>query len=461
MAMADKLKHEERHFIAVIGDAAIVGGMAMEGLNHAGASEADLLIILNDNGIAIDKSAGAFSNYLSRAGKASANHFFEAFNLKYFGPIDGNDVLTVVDQLRKIKEISGPKLVHAITVKGKGMRLAEKFQTQYHSPGLFDKETGEILPPYPGAQPPKYQHVFGSTLVELAELNERIVGITPAMPTGSSLNIMMEKMPHRAFDVGIAEEHAVTFAAGLAAEGMIPFCNIYSSFMQRAYDQVIHDVALQKLHVIFCLDRAGLVGEDGATHHGAFDLAYFRAIPDMIICAPMNEEELRNMMFTAQAEENGTFVIRYPRSRGVMIDWKRPFTKMEIGKGRMLRRGENVALISIGHVGNNVTKAAEHLMTSGIRISQYDMRFLKPIDENLLDEIFKNHTTIITVEDGTINGGLGSAVLEFMADHGYNTRVVRLGIPDRFIEQGTIEELQGECGFDVDSIKDAVKRLIK
>lgn len=460
MAMANKLKQENRHFIAVIGDAAIVGGMAMEGLNHAGASDADLLIVLNDNGIAIDKSAGAFSKYLTKNGKGSAGNFFKAFNLNYFGPENGHDVVRLVEELRRIKTIPGPKLLHAITTKGKGLTLAEKYQTRYHAPGPFDKETGELLPPYPGEQPPKYQHVFGYTLVELARINKKIVGITPAMPTGSSLNIMMEEMPERAFDVGIAEEHAVTFAAGLATEGMTPFCNIYSTFMQRAYDQVIHDVALQKLHVIFCLDRAGLVGEDGATHHGSYDLAYFRAIPGMTICSPMNEEELRNMMFTAQDEQQGTFAIRYPRNRGIMIDWKRPFTKLEIGKGRVVRRGGKIAVISIGHVGNNVVKASELLDNEGIIVSHYDIRFLKPIDEELLHDAFRDHELVITVEDGTINGGLGSAVLEFMADHGYNKKVIRLGIPDKFIEQGTIEELQHECGFDVEGIVKVVKHEI-
>jgi 1-deoxy-D-xylulose-5-phosphate synthase len=353
-------------------------------------------------------------------------------------------------------------MLHAITIKGKGLRLAEANQTKYHSPGKFNKDTGEIIEtPCPQKQPAKYQTVFGRTIIELAEQNDRIVGITPAMPTGSSLNIMMEKMPERAFDVGIAEQHAVTFAAGLASDGMIPFCNIYSTFMQRGYDQLIHDVALQELHVVFCLDRAGLVGEDGATHHGMFDLAYLRPIPNLTLCAPMNEEELRNMMYTAQLEGMGTTAIRYPRGRGVMPEWKTPLMKFEPGKGMIVREGNDLSIISIGHVGNYVTEASRELEKEGVSIQHINIRYLKPLDEELLHQIFKKFKNIITLEDGTITGGLGSAVLEFMSDNNYKASIIRLGIPDRFIEQGTIEELHHECGYDVEGIMKSVKEMLK
>ncbi len=463
MAVASALQgdHERMH-ISVIGDAAIAGGMAMEALNNAGVHKANLLVILNDNGISIDPNVGAFKDYLARIADGqpvlhTRSNFFEAFNFQYFGPVDGHDVIHLVRRLREIRYIPGPRLLHAITTKGKGFKKAEEEQTVYHAPGLFDKVTGERLEAEPVENiPPKYQDVFGGTIIELAKMNEKIVGITPAMPTGSSLNMMMAEMPHRAFDVGIAEQHAVTFAAGLAARGMIPFCNIYSSFMQRAYDQVIHDVALQKLHVVFCLDRGGLVGEDGATHHGVFDLAYFRAIPGLTICSPMNEEELRNMMFTAQLPGAGPTVIRYPRGRGVMIDWQKPFQELTSGKGRRIREGKDIAVLSLGHIGHEAEKAAIMLEKENISAAHYDMRFLKPVDAELLHEVFQNFSKIITVEDGTIIGGLGSAVLEFMADHGYNSQVIRLGIPDRFIEQGTIHELQRECGFDAEGIVNRV-----
>jgi 1-deoxy-D-xylulose-5-phosphate synthase len=501
MAVASQLKENNgKHHIAVIGDASIAGGMAMEALNNAGVSNANILVILNDNGIAIDKNVGALSNYLTNivASKAynklkdkvwyllgggtkyGANtraivkqignaakttllpkgNFFEAFNFRYFGPVDGHDVVRLVKLLKDLKEIQGPKLLHAITVKGKGLKLAEANQTKYHSPGKFNKDTGEIIDtPCPEKQPPKYQTVFGRTIVELAEKNPKIVGITPAMPTGSSLNIMMEKMPDRAFDVGIAEQHAVTFSAGLASAGMVPFCNIYSSFMQRGYDQLIHDVALQELQVVFCLDRSGLVGEDGATHHGVFDLAYLRPVPNISICSPMNEQELRNMMFTAQVEGMGTTVIRYPRGRGVMPDWKTPMETLEKGKGRVVREGKDIAIITIGHVGNNVAGLYDEMDKLGIAIHHIDIRYLKPLDESLLHGIFSNFNKIITVEDGVITGGLGSAILEFMADHRYSANVKRLGVPDRFISQGSLEELYMECQYDPESIRKTIKEM--
>jgi len=503
MAVASRLKENNgRHHIAVIGDASIAAGMAMEALNNAGVSNSNILVILNDNGIAIDKNVGALSNYLtnivaSRAynkfkdkvwyllgggtkygtntraivkqiGNAAKTtllprgNFFEAFNFRYFGPVDGHDVTRLIKVLRDLKEIQGPKLLHAITLKGKGLHLAEINQTKYHSPGKFNKDTGEIIEtPCPGNQPPKYQTVFGRTLVELAEKNERITGITPAMPTGSSLNIMMEKMPDRAFDVGIAEQHAVTFAAGLAAAGIIPYCNIYSTFMQRGYDQLIHDVALQKLQVVFCLDRSGIVGEDGATHHGTFDLAYLRPIPNLIICSPMNEQELRNMMYTAQTEGMGTTVIRYPRGRGVLIDWKTPFEELVPGKGRIVSEGSDIAIITIGHVGNNVNEILPSLSKKGISPHHIDIRYLKPLDEDLLHKTFTNFDKIITVEDGVINGGLGSTILEYMADNGYHAKIRRLGVPDRFVEQGTIPELHHECKYDAEGIYDTIMDMMK
>jgi 1-deoxy-D-xylulose-5-phosphate synthase len=502
MGVAARLMDDkDRHHVAIIGDGAMTGGIAMEAMNNAAVSNANLLVILNDNGIAIDKNVGAIKDYLAdivtsrtynklrdkiwfllgggtkygtntraivkQMGNAlkstilNQSNLFEAFHFRYFGPVDGHDVIRLTKLLKDLKGIPGPKLLHIVTIKGKGFEQAEKDQTMYHSPGIFDKKTGEIMEDKCVGQAPKYQTVFGRTIVELAEMNPKIVGITPAMSTGCSLNIMMNKMPDRAFDVGIAEQHAVTFSAGLAASGMIPFCNVYSTFLQRAYDQIIHDVALQKLQVIFCLDRAGLVGEDGATHHGAFDLAYLRCIPNLIVAAPMNEEELRNMMFTAQSSNKGPFVIRYPRGRGVMPEWKTPYRELEVGKGRMIRDGNEVAIISIGNIGNDAEKACKVLEKEGIGVALYDMRFLKPVDVALLHEVFKKYKKIITIEDGAIIGGLGSVVIEFMSDHGYNARLTRLGIPDHFIEQGTIAELHHECGYDVEGIVLAVQSILR
>ncbi len=493
-------KEENRHHVAVIGDGAMTGGMAMEALNNAGVSNANLLVILNDNQIAIDKNVGAIHDYLAdivtsktynkfrdriwllmgggtRYGKNSraivkqlgnavkttllrGGNLFEAFNFRYFGPVDGNDVIRVVKLLTDMKNIKGPKLLHIHTVKGKGFEKAEKDQTVYHAPGVFDMTTGTIKEDKCQGMAPKYQTVFGRTIIELAEMNSKIVGITPAMSTGCSLNLMMNKMPDRTFDVGIAEQHAVTFSAGMAASGFIPFCNIYSTFMQRAYDQIIHDVALQNLHVVFCLDRGGLVGEDGATHHGTYDLACLRCIPNMTIAAPMNEEELRDLMYTAQLPGMGPFAIRYPKGRGVMPQWKTPFKKLEPGKGRMIRDGRDVAIITIGHVGNYATEACTILEESGISAAHFDLRYLKPLDESLLHEIFSRFTRIITVEDGCIAGGMGSAVLEFMAANGYHARVVRLGVPDKFIEQGSVGELHHLCGYDAEGIRRAIRENI-
>jgi 1-deoxy-D-xylulose-5-phosphate synthase len=501
MGVAANLNHEEeRHHVAIIGDGAMTGGMAMEAMNNAGVSNANLLVILNDNGIAIDSNVGAIKDYLANIvtsktynkirdkiwlmlgggtqyGKNSRavvkqlgnavkstilrrSNLFESFNFRYFGPVDGNDVIRLVKLLSDLKDLQGPKLLHIVTVKGKGFPYAEKDQTVYHAPGVFDKKTGEIQEEKCHGQAPKYQTVFGKTILELAEKNPKIIGITPAMATGCSLNLMMHKMPERAFDVGIAEQHAVTFSAGLAASGKIPFCNIYSTFLQRAYDQIIHDVALQKLPVVFCLDRAGLVGEDGPTHHGAFDLAYLRCIPNMTIAAPMNEEELRDMMFTAQLEGKGPFTIRYPRGRGVMPEWKTTFHELPIGKGRLLRDGKEAAIITIGSTGNEAEEACKLLEFDNISVAHYDMRFLKPLDTELLHEVFRQFKTIVTVEDGTIVGGLGSAVLEFMNDNGYSAKIHRLGIPDSFIEHGTLPELHHECGYDVDGICAAVRKAV-
>lgn len=504
MAVAAKLDNiHDRHHIAVIGDGAMTGGMAIEALNNAGVINPNMLVILNDNGIAIDKNVGAIREYLASittsrtynrirdkiwyllggGTKYGANtraivkqlsnalkgtllkrsNLFEAFNFRYFGPVDGNDVLRLIKLLRDLKNIQGPKLLHIITTKGKGLELAEKQPVIYHAPPtIFDKKTGELIDPNPcqNQQPPRYQTVFGHTIIELAELNPRIVGITPAMPTGCSLDMMMNRMPHRTFDVGIAEQHAVTFSAGLATEGYIPFCNIYSTFMQRGYDQLIHDVALQNLHVVFCLDRAGLVGEDGATHHGAFDLAYLRPVPNLTICAPMNEQELRNMMYTAQLPGKGPFVIRYPRGRGVMIHWRTPFEEIPVGKGRVLRQGTDLAIISIGHPGNDVAKACDILAMENISVTHVDIRFLKPLDKDLLREVFQRHPKIITVEDGVITGGLGSAVLEFMNVEGFTAEIIRLGIPDRFIDHGTQEQLKDLCGFGVQGIISAARVLL-
>lgn len=499
MAMASHLKKEEdRQHIAVIGDGSMTAGMAFEALNHAGVSNTNILVILNDNGIAIDKNVGALKEYLtdittsrtynrikdevwnalgafSKYGpdargmvqKLEAaikttvfrqSNLFESLNFRYFGPIDGHDIGHLTRILADLKDIKGPKLLHVVTVKGKGYPFAEKDQTRFHAPGFFDKLTGQsVIDAAEKDQPPKYQVVFGKTVLELAKMNPKIVGITPAMPTGCSLNILMNEMPERGFDVGIAEQHAVTFSAGLASQGLIPFCNIYSSFFQRAYDQVIHDVALQNLPVVFCLDRAGLVGEDGATHHGSFDLSFLRCIPNLTIASPMNEQELRNLMYTAQLKPKGPFVIRYPRGNGVLKKWQLPFTEIPIGKGQLLKEGTQAAIISIGPVGNTALQAAIDLKKShGLRLAFFDLRFLKPIDEDLLHHVFRNFNTIITIEDNALAGGMGSAVVEFMADQGYQARVRRLGIPDYFVEQGTLDQLYAECGYDAEGIKDAI-----
>ncbi len=495
MAIASELQNiKDRHHIAVIGDGSMTAGMAFEAMNHAGVANANLLVILNDNGIAIDKNVGALKEYLtdittsktynkikddvwnilgniSRYGPNTRgliqklenaikttllkqSNFFESLKFRYFGPVDGHDVSHLTKILNDLKRIKGPKLLHVVTVKGKGFPYAEKEQTKFHAPGFFNKKTGELkIAPCEKNKPPKYQVVFGQTLLELAQNNPRIVGITPAMPTGCSLNIMMSAIPEKTFDVGIAEQHAVTFSAGLAAQGLIPFCNIYSSFFQRAYDQAIHDVALQNLPVVFCLDRAGLVGEDGATHHGAYDLSYMRCIPGLTIASPMNEEELRNLMYTAQLEANGPWVIRYPRGNGVMKNWKTPLKPVSIGKGRTVRKGKDLAIITIGPVGNEALRVCENLeKQKNISAALYDLRFLKPLDQDLLYQVFRNFDKIITIEDNAIMGGMGSAVLEFMADNGYHAKVKRMGIPDAFIQHGSLVELHKECGYDYDAI---------
>ena len=501
MAMAVEYKKEkDRHCIAVIGDGALTAGMAFEAMNHAGVTKSNLLIVLNDNCMAIDPNVGALKDYLvdittsqtynkvrdeiwrilGRFGDLGANaqsvaskiesglkatllkhsNLFESLNLRYFGPVDGHDVDHLVHIFNDLKNIPGPKILHCITKKGKGFALAEKDQVKWHAPGKFDKITGIIkTKTYSEPQAPKYQDVFGHTIVELAEKNAKIMGITPAMPSGSSLNIMMEAMPDRAFDVGIAEQHAVTLSAGLATQGLIPFCNIYSSFMQRAYDQVIHDVCLQNLNVVFCLDRAGIAGADGPTHHGAFDIPYFRCIPNLVVSAPMNEQELRNLMYTAQQDNQGPFAIRYPRGQGVMSNWKTPFELIPVGKGRVVKEGEGIAILTLGHIGNYATEAMDSLLAEDIRPAHYDMRFAKPLDEELLHRIFKNFKNIITIEDGTIVGGFGSAILEFMADNDYAAKVMRLGMPDRFVEHGEQIQLHTECGYDPASIANAVRSL--
>lgn len=450
MAIASKLKGENKHHIAVIGDASIASGMAFEGLNHAGVTNANLLVILNDNAIGIDPSVGALKQYLTNVKKGTnkRNNIIEALNFDYSGPINGHDINKIISELERLKSVEGPKLLHIITTKGKGLKQAEKDQVKYHAPGKFNAKTGDLLPKPDLKQAPKYQDVFGYTILELAKENKKIIGITPAMPTGSSLKYMMDAIPERAFDVGIAEQHAVTLAAGMATQGLIPFCNIYSTFLQRAYDQVIHDVALQKLPVIFCLDRAGLVGEDGATHHGVFDLAFLRCIPNLIIFAPRNEVELRHIMYTAQLGLKMPIAIRYARGRGVTINWKQPFSKIDIGKGVQLKQGKKLAVLSIGSIAKNVTEAIADL-----NVSHYDMRFLKPLDEALLHRVFKEYHTIITVEDGTIKGGLGSAILEFASEHNYQNTIKILGIPDDFIEHGNVNELQKLVGLDVESLK--------
>ncbi|MCB4799820.1 1-deoxy-D-xylulose-5-phosphate synthase [Neotamlana laminarinivorans] len=449
IAIASQLKGDNKHHIAVIGDASIASGMAFEGLNHAGVTNANLLVILNDNAIGIDPSVGALKQYLTnvKKGTQKQDNIFEALNFNYSGPVDGHNLEALISELNRLKTIKGPKFLHVITTKGKGLKQAEKDQVKYHAPGKFDAITGEIIPKTKSGYT-KFQDVFGETIVELAKLNENIVGITPAMPTGSSLKYMMEELPERAFDVGIAEQHAVTLAAGMATQGLIPFCNIYSTFLQRAYDQIIHDVALQKLPVIFCLDRAGLVGEDGATHHGVFDLSYLNCIPNLIVFAPRNEVELRNIMYTAQLGLNKPIAIRYPRGTGNMLNWKLPFKPIEIGKGEQLKQGKNLAVLSVGTIANNIANTIENL-----EVSHYDMRFVKPLDEELLHDIFKKYSTIITVEDNSVKGGFGSAIIDFAAKYNYKNTIKVKGIPDNFIEHGSVDDLQRLVGLDVNSLK--------
>ncbi|NDP27636.1 MAG: 1-deoxy-D-xylulose-5-phosphate synthase [Flavobacterium sp.] len=456
MAIASNLKGDfEKQHIAVIGDASIASGMAFEGLNHAGVTDANLLVILNDNAIGIDPSVGALKNYLTavKEGKnPKKNNMIRSLNFDYSGPIDGHDIFAVIKELERLKKVKGPKFLHVITTKGKGLQQAEEDQVKYHAPGKFDASTGEIHPKSEENLPPKYQDVFGLTLLDLALANEKIIGITPAMPSGSSLKFMMDALPKRAFDVGIAEQHAVTLSAGMATQGMVVFCNIYSTFLQRAYDQVIHDVALQNLPVIFCLDRAGLVGEDGATHQGVFDLAYLRCIPNMIVYSPLNEIALRNILYTAQLDLNHPIAIRYPRGRGQMVDWQKPYEKIEMGKANCLKKGTKIAVLSNGTIGNNVTLALAK-MNNSETIAHYDFAFVKPLDEQLLHLIFKEFKTLITIEDGVIKGGFGSAILEFAALNNYTSDIKILGIPDEFIEHGTVEELQQYCKIDVKSLE--------
>ena len=495
MAVAAKHKGEaNRHVVAVIGDGSMSGGLAFEGLNNASTTPNDLLIILNDNNMAIDHSVGGMNQYLLNLQTSeSYNRFrfkmarllekwgilndkrrkslirfnnslksmisqqqnvFEGMDIRYFGPVDGHDVNGLAKVLKDIKDMQGPKLLHIHTTKGKGFEPAEKAATIWHAPGLFDKETGERIVADTEGMPPLFQDVFGNTLLELARQNDKIVGVTPAMPTGCSMNILMKEMPERGFDVGIAEGHAVTFSGGMAKDGLIPFCNIYSSFMQRAYDNIIHDVAIHKQNVVFCLDRAGLVGEDGPTHHGVFDLAYLRSIPNMTIASPMDEHELRKLMYTAQLPNQGPFAIRYPRGRGVQVDWECPLEAVQVGKGRKLKEGKNIAVLTLGPLGNEAAKAiASAEQKSGKSIAHYDLRFLKPLDEEMLDEIGQNYTSIVTVEDGTLKGGMGSAILEFMSDRGYTPTIRRIGIPDAFVQHGTPKELYQLCGMDAESIE--------
>ena len=498
MAVAAKHKGEDnRHVVAIIGDGSMSGGLAFEGLNNVSSTPNNLLIILNDNNMAIDRSVGGMKQYLLnlqtsegynrfrfkvsqllhkwgilndsrrksiirfnnslKSMLAQQQNVFEGMNIRYFGPIDGHDVHGLAKVLKDIKDMQGPKLLHIHTTKGKGFKPAEKAATIWHAPGKFDKETGERLVADTEGMPPLFQEVFGHTLLELAKQNDKIVGVTPAMPSGCSMNILMKEMPERGFDVGIAEGHAVTFSGGMAKDGLIPFCNIYSSFMQRAYDNIIHDVAIHKQHVVFCLDRAGLVGEDGPTHHGVFDLAYLRSIPNLTIASPMDEHELRKLMYTAQLAGMGPFAIRYPRGRGVLVDWQCPLEEVQVGKGRKLKDGKDIAVLTLGPIGNEAMKAiASAEKESAKTIAHYDLRFLKPLDEEILDEIGKNFQYIVTIEDGVLKGGMGSAILEFMADHGYTPNVRRIGIPDRFVQHGTPKELYQICGMDAESIKNAL-----
>ena len=462
MAIASKLKGDvNKHHIAVIGDASIASGMAFEGLNHAGVTDANLLIILNDNAMGIDPSVGALKNYFTnvKAGKkVRKNNIIEALNFNYSGPIDGHNIEALITELERLKSIKGPKFLHIITTKGKGLDKAEQDQVKYHAPGKFDKITGELVTKNNEIAPPKYQDVFGETIVELAKENKNIVGITPAMPTGSSLKLMIDAFPERAFDVGIAEQHAVTLAAGMATQGLIPFCTIYSTFLQRAYDQIIHDVTLQNLPVIFCIDRAGLVGEDGATHHGVFDIAYLRCIPNLVIFAPLNEVELRNVLYTAQTGIDFPLAIRYPRGRGTLLNWKLPFSKIEIGKGFCISEGEEIAVLTIGTIGNTVIELQKELPKNSV--AHYNMRFVKPLDEELLHFIFKKFNKIITIEDGVILGGFGSAILEFKNANNYSNKIKTLGIPDKFIEHGKTEELFESIHLSKENIKTFLKELL-
>lgn len=501
MAAASKYKGDKlRQHIAVIGDGSMTGGMAFEAMNHAGVSDTNMIIILNDNCMSIDPNVGALKDYLTdittshtynkakddiwkllgkfskfgtsaqdviskvegaiKSALLKQSNLFESLNLRYFGPVDGHDVDHLVEILNDLKGIPGPKILHCVTVKGKGYALAEKDQTKWHAPGKFDKITGEIAKKiYDTPQAPKYQDVFGHTLVELAEKDDTIMGVTPAMPSGSSMNIMMEAMPDRSYDVGIAEQHAVTFSAGLATQGLRPFCNIYSTFMQRAYDQVLHDVCLQNLPVVFCLDRAGFAGADGPTHHGAYDIAFFRCVPNLVVSSPMNEEELRNLMYSA-TKYDGPYSIRYPRGQGTMPNWRLPMREIPLGQGRIVKEGEKVAILTIGHIGNYAVEACEMLEKDGLNPAHYDMRFVKPLDGDLLHEVFSKFSKVVTVEDGCLMGGFGSAVLEWMVDHGYQSQVKRLGIPDEVIEHGEQIELHRECGFDPVGIADAVRSLV-
>ncbi len=464
MAIASKLKGDsEKQHIAVVGDASIASGMAFEGLNHAGVTDANLLVILNDNAIGIDPSVGALKNYLTsvKEGKnPKQNNMIKSLNFDYSGPIDGHDIFAVIKELKRLQKTKGPKFLHIITTKGKGLQQAELDQVKYHAPGKFDKTTGEIIYKSEENLPPKYQDVFGLTVLDLARKNEKIIGITPAMPSGSSLKFMMDVFPERAFDVGIAEQHAVTLAAGMATQGMVVFCNIYSTFLQRAYDQIIHDVALQNLPVIFCLDRAGLVGEDGATHHGVFDIAYLRCIPNMIVYAPLNETELMNILFTAQKGLKHPIAIRYPRGRGVSVNWKSPYQEIQIGKAKLLKKGTKTAILSTGTIGNNVIIALENIGNPET-ISHYDFGFIKPLDEKTLHEIFSKFDSIITIEDGTRKGGFGSAITEFASENNYKNTIKIVGIPDEFIEHGTIEQLQHFSKIDVKSLENLFSVYVK
>ena len=499
MAVAANLKNEsDRHIVAVIGDGSMSGGLAFEGLNNASATPNNLLIILNDNNMAIDRSVGGMKQYLLNLHTSEGyNRFrnamskqmmkwglltderknaiirfnnslksllmqqqniFEGMNIRYFGPIDGHDTLSLIKVMNEIKDMNGPKILHIHTTKGKGYKPAEECATEWHAPGRFDKETGIRIKPAAEGMPPLFQEVFGNTLLELAQANSRIVGVTPAMPSGCSMNIMMREMPERVFDVGIAEGHAVTFSAGMAKDGLMPFCNIYSTFMQRAYDNVIHDVAIQKLNVVMCLDRAGLVGEDGATHHGMFDIAYMRIIPNLTVAVPIDEHELRKMMYTAQLPDMGPFVIRYPRGRGMITDWKCKLEAIPVGKGRLLKEGKDLAVISLGPIGYRAAKAIERVeQESGISVAHYDLRFVKPLDTEMLEYIGKKFKKVITIEDGILAGGAGSAVMEFMSDHGYDTKIIRMGLEDHFVQHGSVNELYKICGLDEDSIYEKIK----